>query len=603
MNPKLIKFIELCLVDGVISDKEREVVFRKSKEFGVPEDECEIILEGMIQKYHLSKPNPSHNEVDSNQEEVKPVEVSTPKSKRKPRPEKLDVSKEEIRKPKKKNSDDDIVTYDESLQTNMELDDDRNGGVKKKYDKTIHTDPSDQDKILIDKIEIRINEILNKYSGLIETSTQNLKDKLKELKKIDSFWNRHQGFNKLTQKEQQYLIEKVIVREGDCNEIFQENITGWYFTRNGQIIFDLSKCKWFFTDDSSPLELNPKYWEENCFYTRIINYTTREEENVVDVPKIIETSQWLKKNYFIKVDVWGNIEVPSNDLNHVVDLLSDFGQYLSSYHLLLPPVNKLKIKLEDLSNLFELTGKVGESLKNFLWKYNSNFMLEVGNYVDDTSILIREHQSKFSNDTHIQNLVRLINKMKEIRIGLNEIRQIIISYDLSKIGTLVYKKQKLKNKSGIETNLSQLTPQKSLSELISQFEDGVDNYSKINYYTLCMITSLLNDDKLTFVEIYEKFDESGVFNSSWENSMLDGIQSISKGIDGLTLSVYHMNKSISGKLDDLHYLTQSSFDGLQSSINKELNNINSSVKFNNLLTGIQTYQMYKISKNTKGLRE
>ena len=38
-------------MDGVISDKEREVIFRKSTELGVPEDECEIILEGMIQKH------------------------------------------------------------------------------------------------------------------------------------------------------------------------------------------------------------------------------------------------------------------------------------------------------------------------------------------------------------------------------------------------------------------------------------------------------------------------------------------------------------------------------------------------------------------------
>lgn len=50
MNQDLIKFIELCLSDGVISDKEREVIFRKAKEYGVPEDECEIILEGMISK-------------------------------------------------------------------------------------------------------------------------------------------------------------------------------------------------------------------------------------------------------------------------------------------------------------------------------------------------------------------------------------------------------------------------------------------------------------------------------------------------------------------------------------------------------------------------
>lgn len=35
MNEQLIKFIELSLIDGVVTDKEREVIFRKSKEFGV----------------------------------------------------------------------------------------------------------------------------------------------------------------------------------------------------------------------------------------------------------------------------------------------------------------------------------------------------------------------------------------------------------------------------------------------------------------------------------------------------------------------------------------------------------------------------------------
>ena len=51
MNEQLIKFIELCIMDGVVTDKEREVIFRKSKELGVPEDECEIILEGIIQQH------------------------------------------------------------------------------------------------------------------------------------------------------------------------------------------------------------------------------------------------------------------------------------------------------------------------------------------------------------------------------------------------------------------------------------------------------------------------------------------------------------------------------------------------------------------------
>ena len=52
MNEHLLKFIEFCLIDGVISDKEREVIFRKSKELGVPDDECDIILEGLIFQYN-----------------------------------------------------------------------------------------------------------------------------------------------------------------------------------------------------------------------------------------------------------------------------------------------------------------------------------------------------------------------------------------------------------------------------------------------------------------------------------------------------------------------------------------------------------------------
>lgn len=48
MNEQLIKFIELCLIDGFISDEERKVIFNKANALGVDEDECEIILKAKI---------------------------------------------------------------------------------------------------------------------------------------------------------------------------------------------------------------------------------------------------------------------------------------------------------------------------------------------------------------------------------------------------------------------------------------------------------------------------------------------------------------------------------------------------------------------------
>jgi len=68
MNSDLIRFIELCLADGVISDKEREVIFRKANSLGVEEDECEIILEGMLTQ--------TKNRFNPIQEEDRPIDIS-----------------------------------------------------------------------------------------------------------------------------------------------------------------------------------------------------------------------------------------------------------------------------------------------------------------------------------------------------------------------------------------------------------------------------------------------------------------------------------------------------------------------------------------------
>jgi hypothetical protein len=62
MNEQLLKFIELCLTDGVITEKEREVIFRKAAEYNVDIDECEIILESMIQQKNMSQTSTVSND-------------------------------------------------------------------------------------------------------------------------------------------------------------------------------------------------------------------------------------------------------------------------------------------------------------------------------------------------------------------------------------------------------------------------------------------------------------------------------------------------------------------------------------------------------------
>ena len=60
-----------------------------------------------------------------------------------------------------------------------------------------------------------------------------------------------------------------------------------------------------------------------------------------------------------------------------------------------------------------------------------------------------------------------------------------------------------------------------------------------------------------------------------------------------------MDENIVNGLNTLSYITYKGYDNLNQSVTSELKSIKSSLKWNNFITGIQTYQMYKINKNTK----
>ena len=68
-------------------------------------------------------------------------------------------------------------------------------------------------------------------------------------------------------------------------------------------------------------------------------------------------------------------------------------------------------------------------------------------------------------------------------------------------------------------------------------------------------------------------------------------------------SINKMEDKIVNAISNLTYVTQNSFIELNHSVTKQLKEVESSINFNNLLTGLQAYQLYKINKNTKGLNQ
>jgi hypothetical protein len=141
--------------------------------------------------------------------------------------------------------------------------------------------------------------------------------------------------------------------------------------------------------------------------------------------------------------------------------------------------------------------------------------------------------------------------------------------------------------------------------------DMYDNYvgvlkNKINTFQIMllssmnMIISLTEDDRITFYEIYETFDKLNVFTSNHEKEFSEQLKNIEDKLSGIIESINHMEMSICSELYKLQFISEGISDSLNG-LSKGLSEINSSIQLNNLITGIQTYQLYKINLNTKSL--
>jgi hypothetical protein len=189
--------------------------------------------------------------------------------------------------------------------------------------------------------------------------------------------------------------------------------------------------------------------------------------------------------------------------------------------------------------------------------------------------------------------VKLLNKYQSKII---EIDKIYIQKFVKISGHLRMKRENLQK---IFLSIKDIKNEQELKELVGLLKNQIHSYELFVFHSISMITSLKEGNLIVFYEIYECFDQLGVFNSNWENEVSKKLTDIGEGIKDLMYSINEMENRIVNSIEHLSYITQDSFIDLQSSITNELREIDSSIQVNNLLTGIQTYQMYKINQNTK----
>lgn len=221
----------------------------------------------------------------------------------------------------------------------------------------------------------------------------------------------------------------------------------------------------------------------------------------------------------------------------------------------------------------------------------------------DIERTLKENQTSLINtlDQDKDGLVDLNDCVSLLNI-LQKNQTKIINLDKSYIQKFVkistYLRTKKENIQKIFTKIELTKNEKELEIQLYLLKNQINTYDSLLFHSLSMLTSLIEDDLITFYEIYETFDKLGIFNSNWENEVSDKLNDISEGINDLIFMIDKMEQNIVSSINNLTYVTQTSFEKLNLSVNNQLKSVDSLLRFNNLLSSIQTYQLYKINKNT-----
>lgn len=259
---------------------------------------------------------------------------------------------------------------------------------------------------------------------------------------------------------------------------------------------------------------------------------------------------------------------------------------------------KLK-RIEALSQIKTLFSSFEEKLVSEFDKDKNN-IVDVIEVNDDFNQLLKKHndviieRGKEYNKNYIHQFVKVSNYLKNKRENINLIfKSIKTEFNINgyeRRWDIPYYSDEINEKRSFITSRCN-----SYFELL---RGEIQSYHLLLYNGLILINSAVENDQITFYNIYEKLDKLNIFNSNWQNEISQKLTNIDNNFSLLHKEIKDMGENIVNAIWDLSYVTEQTNDIL----NDKLGEINSGINTNNLLTTINTYQNYQINKNTKSLR-
>ena len=342
-----------------------------------------------------------------------------------------------------------------------------------------------------------------------------------------------------------------------CNHIILN------FPSNKNLMGRTIKKGWFKEDDS--IDHDENILENDFFITLEEGFNSN------------SISKRLKRN--LEFDFYSKIGVSETEMK---DKYKKFSQtsdvFLMSYFL----DEKINNLLKEMLNLYsehvefinsnkeekekQRVETLGKSQNKLLKKYDKdgNGIIDVIEGGDDFDKLFKKNQKKIiENDkTHIQQFVKISKYLKTKRNNLQETFKLI-----------------------------QSSPDKeSLKDLIGMLKNQIHTYELIVFNSITMLVSLIEDDLITFYEIYELFDELNIFNSNFENQVSNNLSEMNHKLGDLMYSIDSMERNIVKGFKNLSY----DLDSLKVSMENNLKGIQSSLDISNFMTKFPNYPTYRI---------
>ena len=252
--------------------------------------------------------------------------------------------------------------------------------------------------------------------------------------------------------------------------------------------------------------------------------------------------------------------------------------------------------------------------------------------VDDYTKILKKHQEKIIeiNRDYVQQFVQVSNYLKTKRNSLQSVFEILVKTineggtytsfhesidfhnysensklslvkkvkevtgcDLQESKDIVndYFNNRKKDKNGNYKYFKTINDE-SVNTYFGILNDDIHLYNVLLVYSFNMIESLINNDMISFYEIYERFDELNMFDKKHERDLISQLDNLNEGLGDVMNQIEIMGQKIVSSIGDLSMITEES----TLMIKEGLESVESSINTNNLINTIQTYQMYKLRK-------